>query len=99
MLGPWLELESSRHVLEVKGLAVDPGRRREGIGALLLDAAVARAREEGRRRLVLRVLSTNEGARRLYEAGGFELEGTLRAAFLIDGAYVDDLLMARDLTR
>ncbi len=97
-LAPWLPLESSRHVLEIRGLAVDPARQGEGIGGRLLDAAIARARAEGRRRLLLRVLSTNAGARRLYERHGFELEGTYRESFLIDGAYVDDLAMAIDLT-
>jgi RimJ/RimL family protein N-acetyltransferase len=86
-------------VLEVKGLDVDPTRRREGIGSLLVGAAIARARERGMRRLVLRVLSTNDPARRLYERHGFELEGARREAFLLEGAYVDDLMMGIDLTR
>jgi ribosomal protein S18 acetylase RimI-like enzyme len=97
VLGSWLPLASSRHLLEIKGLAVDPGRQGERIGTLLLDAAVGRARTTGRRRLLLRVLSTNTGARRLYERRGFAVEGTYRDAFLIDGAYVDDLAMALDL--
>jgi ribosomal protein S18 acetylase RimI-like enzyme len=97
VLGSWLPLASSRHLLEIKGLSVDPARQGEGIGTLLLDAAVARARATGRRRLLLRVLSTNPGARRLYERHGFTVEGTHREAFLIDGAYVDDIAMALDL--
>jgi RimJ/RimL family protein N-acetyltransferase len=98
ILASWATLESARHVLEVNGLAVDPSRQGEGIGALLLDAGIARARREGKRRLVLRVLSGNEGARRLYERHGFVVEGAHREAFLLEGAYVDDLLMALDLT-
>jgi L-amino acid N-acyltransferase YncA/predicted nuclease with RNAse H fold len=98
-LGPWTDLESSRHVLEVKGLAVDPTRQGEGVGAALLDAAIARAHEEGKRRLVLRVLSGNVAARHLYEGRGFKVEGSIREAFLLDGAYVDDLTMGLDLTR
>jgi ribosomal protein S18 acetylase RimI-like enzyme len=98
VLGSWLPLASSRHLLEIKGLAVDPARQGEGIGTLLLDAAVAHARATGRRRLLLRVLSTNTGARRLYESRGFTIEGTYHEAFLIDGAYVDDIAMALDLT-
>jgi ribosomal protein S18 acetylase RimI-like enzyme len=97
VLGSWLPLASSRHLLEIKGLAVDPTRQGEGIGTLLLDAAVAHARAAGRRRLLLRVLSTNTGARRLYERHGFTTEGTYHEAFLIDGAYVDDIAMALDL--
>jgi ribosomal protein S18 acetylase RimI-like enzyme len=97
--GPWLQLESAAHVAEVRGIAVAPDRQGEGIGARLLEAAIERAREEGIRKLVLRVLSSNPGARRLYERRGFVVEGTIRGAFLIDGAYVDDLLMALDLGR
>jgi ribosomal protein S18 acetylase RimI-like enzyme len=97
LLGPWTELESSRHVLEVKGLAVDPERQGEGAGAALLDAAIARARERDARRLVLRVLSSNDAALHLYVSRGFEVEGAVREAFLLDGAYVDDLTMGIDL--
>jgi ribosomal protein S18 acetylase RimI-like enzyme len=93
LLGPWAELAASRHVLEVKGLAVDPGHQGEGVGGALLDAALALARERGARRLVLRVLSTNDVARRLYASRGFEVEGARREAFLLEGAYVDDLMM------
>jgi ribosomal protein S18 acetylase RimI-like enzyme len=99
LLGPWTDLESSRHVLEVKGLAVDPERQGEGVGGALVDAALARARERGARRLVLRVLSSNGPARRLYASHGFELEGARPEAFLLEGAYVDDLMMGVDLCR
>jgi ribosomal protein S18 acetylase RimI-like enzyme len=99
LLGPWTDLEASRHVLEVKGLAVDPARQCEGVGGALLDAAIDRARERGARRLALRVLSGNAAARRLYESRGFELEGARREAFLLDGAYVDDLMLGLDLSR
>ncbi|MFT3866163.1 MAG: GNAT family N-acetyltransferase [Solirubrobacterales bacterium] len=99
ILESWTELESARHVLIVNGLAVDPERQGEGIGGRLVAAGVERARELGARRLLLRVLSTNEGARRLYERHGFAVEGTLREVFLLSGAYVDDLFMARDLDR
>jgi ribosomal protein S18 acetylase RimI-like enzyme len=98
LLGPWTDLESSRHVFEVKGLAVDPARQGEGVGAALLDAAIAVARERGMRRLLLRVLSGNDAARRLYESRGFEVEGARREAFLLEGTYVDDLMMGLDLT-
>jgi ribosomal protein S18 acetylase RimI-like enzyme len=97
ILGPWLPLPAAAHVLEIRGLAVVPARQGEGIGTALLDRAIERARGEGRRRLVLRVLSTNPDARRLYERRGFQVELTFREAFLIDGAYVDDLTMALDL--
>jgi ribosomal protein S18 acetylase RimI-like enzyme len=99
ILGPWVALESAAHVAEVHGLAVTPERQGEGIAARLLAAAIERCRRECVRRLVLRVLSTNPGAIRLYERHGFEVEGVQREAFLLDGAYIDDLLMALDLSR
>ncbi len=96
--GPPIPLAANRHQLGIRGLAVDPAHRREGIGAALIEALVDRARGAGIRRLTLRVLSTNAAARALYERAGFEVEGVLREAFLLEGAYVDDVLMGLDLT-
>jgi ribosomal protein S18 acetylase RimI-like enzyme len=95
--GPPLPLAASRHQLGIKGLAVDPARRREGIAAALIEALAGRARGAGIRRLTLRVLSTNAPARALYERLGFEVEGVLREAFVLEGVLVDDLLMGLDL--
>ena len=92
-------LASNRHVLEICLLAVEPAEQGHGIGRALVEAAIAEARARGARRLTLRVLETNSRARLLYEAAGFEVEGVLRDEFLLAGRYVDDLLMARDLTR
>ena len=97
-LGHPTRLESNRHVLSLRGLAVAPAHQGRGLGRALLEAALAAARERGARRLTLRVLSTNPGARALYEACGFTVEGVLRDEFLLDGRYVDDVLMARDLS-
>ena len=36
--------------------------------------------------------------RRLYAACGFEVEGVSRELFFLDGVYVDDVLLALDLT-
>jgi ribosomal protein S18 acetylase RimI-like enzyme len=96
-LVPATGLDSSRHVLSITGLAVDPARHREGIGRLLLAAAAQEASVRGARRLTLRVLAPNVAARALYESCGFEVEGCLRKEFLLDGRYVDDVLMALDL--
>ena len=98
-LGHPTRLQSNRHVLLVRGLGVAPAFQRRGIGRELLRAAAEEARRRGARRLTLRVLSTNAGARALYEACGFVVEGVLRDEFLLDGRYVDDVLMALDLSR
>ena len=98
-LGPALPLESSAHVLEIKGLAVDPPHQGRGLGRLLLAAAAAEARARDARRLTLRVLSSNAAARALYAAAGFAVEGTLKEYFRLEDAYVDDVLMVLDLTQ
>jgi ribosomal protein S18 acetylase RimI-like enzyme len=90
-------LPENAHVLEVSALAVHPDYRRSGVGSALLSAAVQHGRSRGARKLSLRVLDTNEAAVALYERNGFQREGVLRAEFIIDGAYVDDVIMARYL--
>ncbi|MFF4648913.1 GNAT family N-acetyltransferase [Streptomyces sp. NPDC001380] len=94
---PPTPLPSNAHVRQIQGLAVDPGLRGRGIGRALVDAAGVRARAEGARRLTLRVLGRNAPARALYERCGFAVEGVQPGEFLLDGAYVDDVLMGRSL--
>lgn len=98
-LGPVLPIESTSHVLEIKGLTVDPAHRRRGVGRALMRAAISTAREAGARKLTLRVLGHNAAARDLYAACGFEVEGVLREFFYLDGRYVDDILMAIRLSQ
>jgi len=87
-------LPENAHVMQVQGLAVHPSARRRGVGAMLLTEAVQRLRQRGTRKLSLRVLSTNTAAIALYERLGFVHEGALRDEFMINGHYVDDVLMA-----
>ncbi len=96
-LKPPTRLPENAHVMQVQGIAVHPGARRHGAAGRLLDAAVERLRGRGIRKLTLRVLSTNQTAIRLYERHGFAREGTQLEEFLINGRYVDDILMARHL--
>jgi ribosomal protein S18 acetylase RimI-like enzyme len=90
-------LPENAHVWAIEGFAVDPSWRRHGIGSALLDEAAREARRRGGRKLSLRVLSTNAGARTVYEAAGFQTEGVLRGEFVIDGVLVDDVVMAHPL--
>jgi ribosomal protein S18 acetylase RimI-like enzyme len=90
-------LDVNRHVRQIQGLAVSEEARGRGVGRALVRAAVDEARRRGARRLTLRVLAHNTPARGLYEAEGFVVEGILPEEFLLDGAYVDDVLMGRSL--
>ena len=96
-LGEGFGIPAHRHVVVIDGLAVDPDRQRLGIARQLVEAAVAEARRRGARKVTLRVLGPNTGARRVYERCGFVVEGVLRGEFHVDGVDVDDVLMARPL--
>jgi ribosomal protein S18 acetylase RimI-like enzyme len=96
-LRPASPLPENAHVIGVFGLAVAPDARHRGVGTALLTAAEQHARARGARKLSMRVLSTNPDAIRLYTGLGFEREGVLRDEFLIEGRYVDDVLMSKHL--
>ncbi|MEV4329037.1 GNAT family N-acetyltransferase [Streptomyces sp. NPDC049597] len=96
-LGRPTPLACNRHVRQIQGLAVAERARGRGIGRALLRAAGDEARRQGAVRLTLRVLGHNAPARALYEAEGFRVEGVLPGEFLLEGRYVDDVLMGRSL--
>ena len=97
-VGRATRLESNRHVADIRGLAVAPDHQGRGLGRALVEAALDAARERGARKVTLRVLGPNTAARALYESCGFVVEGVRRHEFLLDGRYVDDVLMARHLS-
>jgi len=57
---------------EVRLLAVAPSVRGQGIGALLMDECVRRARESGARALTLHTTDMMQAAVRLYSRMGFQ---------------------------
>lgn len=84
-----------RHAMGL-GIHVHPLAQRQGVGSALMTALCDYAdRWAGVLRLELLVYADNATAIRLYRKFGFEVEGTLRAHALRDGAYVDSLAMAR----
>jgi len=96
-LVPPTPLPSNAHIQQISGLAVDRTARRRGVGAVLVAAAVERARRVGARRVTLRVLGGNTAARKLYEAAGFTVQGLSPEEFYLDGHYVDDISMGLTL--
>lgn len=91
------DVPENAHVLAIHGLAVAPGARRRGVGTALMNAAEDAARSRGARKLSLRMFGGNDTARALYENLGYTVEGVMVAEFLIDGGYVDDILMTKRL--
>ncbi|MGW8332657.1 N-acetyltransferase family protein [Streptomyces sp. NPDC055897] len=96
-LVPATPLACNRHVRQIQGLEVAEAARGRGVGRALLHAAYDASRRQGATRITLRVLGHNAPARALYEAEGFAVEGVLPGEFLLDGAFVDDVLMGRAL--
>jgi ribosomal protein S18 acetylase RimI-like enzyme len=90
-------LACNSHVRQIQGLVVAEEARGAGVGRALLRAAQDEARRQGARRITLRVLGHNTPARRLYESEGFAVEGVLPEEFLLEGGYVDDVMMGRRL--
>lgn len=56
--------------LEILNLAVEPQHRRRGVGARLLQAALAEARQHGARNVWLEVRASNQRARAFYRRVG-----------------------------
>jgi len=80
---------------EILTLAVDPGRRRLGIGSALLSAAMTRAASMGAIAMFLEVAVGNHAARALYSAHGF-IEAGLRRRYYTDGT--DALILRSTIT-
>jgi RimJ/RimL family protein N-acetyltransferase len=88
---------ASRHVADL-GLMVAESHRRQGVGTMLLEQAVAWAREASVRKLELHVFPWNEPALGLYTAFGFEREGYRKRHYERGDELVDAVLMAYFLT-
>lgn len=62
-------------------IAVDPDRRRNGIGGALLSRAIASAKQSGTVRMYLEVRNENNAAKKLYEKFGFICVGFRKAYY------------------
>jgi RimJ/RimL family protein N-acetyltransferase len=67
----------------------------KGYGTKLMNTIEEYAINNGINRLELEVAKTNKVAISLYQKTGFEVEGIKRNAFLVNGKYEDELLMAK----
>ena len=93
-----LRRPSPRRALQhaaVLGMSVRAASRRQGVGRALMTAILAWAGDNGVTRIELQVFARNAVAIALYEQFGFEREGVRRRSILLDGEYLDDVLMAR----
>ena len=71
--------------------------RGRGVGRRLLEALVARARALGYHKLVLSAFPFNEAGIRAYRRAGFRDVGIYREQGLLDGRWVDTIVMEKIL--
>jgi RimJ/RimL family protein N-acetyltransferase len=90
--------EYSRHVAEL-GLMVAATARRRGVGSALMQEAIKWAQGIGVVKLELTVFPHNEPAIALYRKLGFREEGLIRRRYLIEGRYIDAMVMGLDLDK
>jgi L-amino acid N-acyltransferase YncA len=74
-------------------LYVERAARGSGVGRRLLEALIARARELGYHKLVLAAFPYNAAGCALYERCGFRTVGIYREQGMLDGKWVDVILM------
>jgi ribosomal protein S18 acetylase RimI-like enzyme len=83
-----------RHRANIYAMYVVPEARRKGVGQALLTEICTRARQvDGLEQLHLTVVTTNEAARRLYQAMGFVTYGIEPRALKLGDQYWDEDLM------
>jgi GNAT superfamily N-acetyltransferase len=74
-------------VFELKSMAVDEARQREGIGYCLVKAAIARCRLRNGRRLMVSTATADTGNLRFYQRQGFRMSRIVRDAFTRSNGY------------
>ncbi len=87
----WLIMDE----LHINTIAVDPGRRRQGLARELLAHVLGDARAQGAKRALLEVRASNAAAIRLYETFGFTTD-TVRKGYYPDPPE-DALVLSRTL--
>ena len=88
--GTWLVINEA-HVTNV---AVHAGRRREGIGRLLMEALMQMARDAGMESMTLEVRVSNEAAKTLYQQLGFVSAGIRKNYYSVTKE--DALILGRE---
>ena len=83
-----------QHKGNIFGMYITPANRGQGIGKLLINDVISRAKNlGGLEQINLTVVSDNHSAKKLYKSMGFEIYGTERNALKYNGHYSDEDLM------
>jgi tRNA threonylcarbamoyl adenosine modification protein YeaZ len=85
---------------EIISICTRPDTRRQGIGAKLIDAAVALLGQQGAARLLIEVADSNDAALALYRKFGFSSVGRRRDYYQhADGRREDAAIMRREISQ
>ncbi len=97
MLAGFILIGAAADEAEILTLAVDEPWRRHGIGRMLLDAALAEARQRGAAAMLLEVGVSNVAAQSLYTESGFQPVGRRRKYYKGPNGSEDALVMKRSI--
>jgi len=84
--------KKNRHTANL-GIAIKNNFRNKSIGTNMIKEALMWCKDQGIIKVNLEVFSTNINAIKTYRKLGFEYEGIRKKQFMINGEYVDDILM------
>ena len=93
-LNPFNPRRAYDHVADLS-VYVERGWRGKGVGRRLLEGLIALARQIGYHKMVLAALPFNAAGTALYERCGFTRVGVYREQGLLDGKWVDVLIMEK----
>jgi phosphinothricin acetyltransferase len=91
-LNPYSPRAAYRFVADLS-VYVSRGARGQGVGAALLTKLIAEARKHEFHKIVLAAFPWNERGMRLYRRHGFREVGVYREQGLLDGKWVDTIVM------
>jgi phosphinothricin acetyltransferase len=86
--------EAYRFVADIS-VYVDRAWRGKGAGRVLLDRLIELGREHGYHKLVLSAFPWNDGGMALYGKAGFRTVGIYQEQGLLDGRWVDTIIMEK----
>jgi L-amino acid N-acyltransferase YncA len=86
--------EAYRHVADFS-IYVERGHRGRGAGRVLLTRLIEMAREHGYHKMVLSAFPFNAAGMALYERLGFRTVGIYREQGMLDGRWVDTIVMEK----
>jgi phosphinothricin acetyltransferase len=93
-LNPFNPREAYRHVADFS-IYVERGQRGRGVGRLVLARLIELARELGYHKMVLSAFPFNPAGMALYEKLGFRTVGLYKEQGMLDGRWVDTIVMEK----